>query len=104
MCAAPRAAGGRVGFEGQPTNGGPRMQLRTRKGAVGAVAALALLPATALAATIEGGSNSETLRGTNAPDQISGNGGNDRIFGRGAADALRGGPGNDRIFGGRGDD
>jgi Ca2+-binding RTX toxin-like protein len=80
------------------------MQLTTRRAAAGFAAALALVPATAMAATIEGGSGNERLRGTNAADAIDGNGGNDRIFGRGAADTLRGGPGNDRVFGGKGDD
>jgi Ca2+-binding RTX toxin-like protein len=80
------------------------MHLTTRKATAGIVAALALVPAAAVAATIDGGPGNEHLRGTNAADQINGNGGNDRIFGRGAGDQLRGGPGNDRIFGGRGDD
>jgi len=81
-----------------------KMHLTTRKATAGIVAALALVPAAAVAATIEGGPGNEHLRGTNAADQINGNGGNDRIFGRGGPDQLRGGPGNDRIFGGRGDD
>jgi Ca2+-binding RTX toxin-like protein len=72
--------------------------------ATGALAALALLPATAMAATIDGGPGSERLRGTQSPDQISGNAGHDRIFGFGAADQLSGGDGRDRVFGGRGDD
>lgn len=69
-----------------------------------AVTALALLPATALAAEIVGGPGNERLRGTNAVDQIDGNGGNDRIFGRGADDRLTGGTGHDRIFGDVGND
>src|SRR5215216_827023 len=77
------------------------MQLTTRKATAGFVAALALVPAAALAATIEGGPGNERLRGTNGPDEINGN---DRNFGRGGNDTLRGGPGNDRVFGGRGDD
>jgi Ca2+-binding RTX toxin-like protein len=80
------------------------MHLTTRKATAGIAAVLALVPAAAVAATIDGGPGGEHLRGTNAADQINGNGGNDRIFGRGAGDQLRGGPGNDRIFGGRGDD
>ncbi len=72
---------------------------------VGAIAAVGLVvPATALAATINGGPHSERLRGTNQTDTINGNGGNDRIRGFGAADAINGGPGNDRVFGGAGDD
>src|SRR5215211_3624389 len=89
----------------QPSHdGGSHMQLTTRKATAGLVAALALVPAAAVAATIEGGPGNEHLRGTNAADEINGNGGNDRIFGRGGNDTLRGGPGNDRVFGGRGDD
>jgi Ca2+-binding RTX toxin-like protein len=80
------------------------MQLTTRRATAGVVAALALVPAAAMAATIEGGPGNEHLRGTNGPDQISGNGGNDRIFGFRDNDQLRGGPGNDRVFGGRGND
>lgn len=72
---------------------------------VGAIAAVGLIvPATALAATINGGPQSERLRGTNHADTINGNGGNDRIRGFGGADALSGGSGNDRVFGGRGND
>ncbi len=80
------------------------MQLTTRKATACFAAAIALVPAAAIAATIEGGPGNEHLRGTNAADQIDGNGGNDRIFGRKGDDQLRGGPGNDRIFGGRGTD
>ncbi len=76
----------------------------SRNTATGAIVALALLPATALAATIDGGPGNERLRGTQGPDQISGNAGHDRIFGFGAADQLSGGDGRDRLFGGRGDD
>ena len=72
--------------------------------ATGAIAALALLPATALAATIDGGAGNERLRGTQGPDQIAGNGGHDRIFGFGGADTLSGGDGRDRVFGARGED
>ncbi len=75
-----------------------------RKTTIGAVAALALVPSAALAATINGGPQGEHLRGTNNADTINGNGGNDRIFGRKGDDALKGGPGNDWINGGSGDD
>ena len=75
-----------------------------RKTTIGAVAALALIPSAALAATINGGPQGEHLRGTNNADTINGNGGNDRIFGRKGDDALKGGPGNDWINGGSGDD
>ncbi|MBI5104376.1 MAG: hypothetical protein HZB46_05205 [Solirubrobacterales bacterium] len=69
-----------------------------------AAAALALVPATALAATIQGGPGNERLRGTNAADVIDGNQGNDRIQGRKGDDKLIGGEGNDRVFGGAGND
>ena len=77
---------------------------RTAAAARPSSAALALLPATALAATIIGGPGNERLRGTNVADTIDGNGGNDRIFGRGGDDRLIGGLGNDRVFGSRGND
>jgi Ca2+-binding RTX toxin-like protein len=80
------------------------MQLISRKATAGFAAALALVPATAVAATIDGGPGNERLRGTNAADTINGNAGNDRIFGRAGDDGLRGGPGNDRVFGGDGND
>ena len=80
------------------------MTLKTRRTTAGAVCALALVPATAFAATIQGGPGNERLRGTNAADVIDGNDGNDRIHGRGADDALTGGAGNDRVFGGGGND
>lgn len=76
----------------------------TRKSTIGAVAALSLVPASALAATIQGGPGNERLRGTNAADVIRGNGGNDRVVGRAGDDKLFGGPGNDRIWGNAGDD
>src|SRR6478752_5811599 len=75
-----------------------------RKTTIGAVAALALVPSAALAATINGGPQGEHLRGTNNADTINGNGGNDRIFGRKGDDNLNGGQGNDRIFGASGND
>ena len=78
--------------------------MRSLSRTTAAVAALALVPATAFAATIQGGPGNERLRGTNAPDTIDGNLGNDRIHGRGADDNLLGGPGNDRVFGGGGND
>lgn len=69
-----------------------------------AAATLALVPAAALAATIEGGPGNERLRGTSAADTINGNDGNDRLAGRGGDDTLDGGNGFDRLFGLRGDD
>jgi hypothetical protein len=81
------------------------MQTFTRRRAAAvAAAALALLPATAYAATIQGGPGNERLRGTRAADVIDGNAGNDRIFGLAGDDRLVGGLGNDRIFGGAGND
>ena len=56
-------------------------------GRVAATAALALIPATRIAATIQGGPGNERLRGTNAADLIDGNAGNDRILGRAGDDA-----------------
>ena len=76
----------------------------TRTTTVGAVAALALVPASALALTTEGSDRGERLRGTAGPDQIDGRGGADRIFGFQADDLLVGGFGADRVFGGLGDD
>lgn len=79
--------------------------LDMRKHTVAAVATLGLLvPATALAATVNGGPGNEKLRGTNGPDQIDGNGGNDRIHGRAGDDRLIGGPGRDVLRGGAGRD
>src|SRR5829696_9772286 len=77
---------------------------RPRAATFTATTALALLPTTALAATIQGGPGSERLRGTQAPDAIDANAGNDRVFGLAGDDQLAGGPGNDRVFGHRGDD
>src|SRR4051812_50075184 len=77
---------------------------RRRKACAVAAAAMALVPATAYAATIQGGPGNERLRGTRAPDVIDGNAGNDRILGLGGDDRLAGGLGNDRISGGGGDD
>ena len=56
---------------------------------------------------------SETLYGTNSPDDINGFGGNDAIYGYPSPtefgdgndnDTLKGGDGNDTIKGGNGDD
>src|SRR6478672_928682 len=91
-----------------------------RKAAVAATAALALVPASAYAATIQGGPSSERLRGTQAADWLNGGVGNDnisgdanntgdrtsfdRIFGAAGDDTLHGGDSRDRIFGGSGND
>src|SRR4051794_41572869 len=79
--------------------GGRNMKVH-RKSTVAAVTALALLPASALAATIAGGPGGERLRGTNGPDVIDGNGGNDPILGLRGDDRLLRGPGHDPINGG----
>ena len=72
---------------------------------VGALVTVGLIvPATALAATIDGGPAGERLRGTRMADVINGHGGNDRILGFGGPDRLSGDEGRDRVFGGRGDD
>jgi Ca2+-binding RTX toxin-like protein len=77
----------------------------TRSRTATALVGLALfVPATAYAATIDGGPGNERLRGTNAADIINGNDGNDRIFARRGPDELNGGNGRDRLFGGQGDD
>src|SRR5215218_441520 len=95
----------------------------TRTELVGAVAAVGLVvPATALAATIDGGPTSEYLRGTSQADTINGNGGPgddtmigdnndtgdltsfDRMFGAAGNDTMRGGDSADRMSGGSGND
>ena len=77
----------------------------TRSRTATALAGLALLaPATAFAASIDGGPGNERLRGTHAADVINGNDGHDRIFARRGTDQLGGGNGRDRLFGGGGDD
>jgi Ca2+-binding RTX toxin-like protein len=77
----------------------------TRTQLIAAIASATLIvPAAALAATIDGGPGNERLRGTHFADTINGNGGNDRILGRGGNDKLNGGSGNDRVFGSLGND
>jgi Ca2+-binding RTX toxin-like protein len=83
---------------------GGRRSMHLRKSTIGAVAALALIPGTALAATIEGGPGNDRLRGTHDADLINGHAGNDRIRGFAGNDTLLGESGNDRIFGGGGND
>lgn len=80
------------------------MQITRSRTATALVGLALLAPATAYAATIDGGPGNERLRGTNAADTINGNDGNDRIFARQGPDQLSGGNGRDRIFGGAGDD
>src|SRR4029078_11496731 len=80
------------------------MQLISKKATAGFVAALALVPATAMAATINGGPKGEFLRGTKNADSINGHGGNDRIFGLKGDHNPAGDAGNDKIFGGAGND
>ena len=50
--------------------------MHLRKSTIGAVAALALIPGTALAATIDGGPGNDRLRGTHDADLINGHAGN----------------------------
>ena len=75
-----------------------------KKSTVAAMAVLALAPATALAATTNGGPRDERLVGTQFNDIIDGAQGNDRIFGLAGDDLLLGHAGNDRIHGGAGND
>src|SRR4051794_41980998 len=72
--------------------GGRNMKVH-RKSTVAAVTALALVPASAFAATIAGGPGGERLRGTNRPDVIDGNGGDDPILRPPGGDPPLGGPG-----------
>src|SRR6059058_711198 len=71
---------------GSPRQEEPHMQLN--RSTVGVIAALALVPSAAMAATIQGGPGNERLRGTRGPDRIDGNAGNDRIFGLAGDDVL----------------
>src|SRR5947208_3494544 len=86
---------------GQPCRRPPRQEeshMQLTKTTVGAIAALALVPSVAVAATINGGPGNERLRGTNAPDLINGNGGNDRIFANLGNDTTYGEDGNDDLW------
>ena len=56
------------------------------------------------AATVNGTSRNDTLRGGAAGDRIYGKGGNDKLFGAGGNDVLVGGAGNDALAGGAGAD
>ena len=58
----------------------------------------------ALAATIQGDKNKNTLTGTDGPDEISGGGGDDTIAGLAGRDLLDGGGDSDAIDGGPDDD
>src|SRR3954452_9707418 len=92
---------------GEPCRRPPRQEeshMHLTKTTVGAIAALALVPSVALAATLNGGPGNERLKGTRFADHIDGNAGNDRILGLAGDDVLIGGPGNDRVWGGRGND
>ena len=82
-----------------------RIAQHTRTQLAGTIVALGLIvPASALAATIQGGPRSEHLRGTNNADLIDGNAGNDRILGGAGNDRLYAGSGNDFASGGGGAD
>jgi Ca2+-binding RTX toxin-like protein len=62
------------------------------------------LPASVLAATIDGTNGNNVLVGTSAADSINGLGGNDLILGARGDDTIHGGPGNDALSGGSGVD
>src|SRR3954454_4096469 len=98
-----RAAAVILGGDTEVDRGGARA-MHLRKSTIGAIAALALIPGTALAATIDGGPGNDRLRGTHDADLINGHAGNDRIHGFAGDDTLLGESGNDRIFGGGGND
>lgn len=51
-------------------------------------------------ATVNGGSNNDTLTGTSSADTLNGYGGNDSIVGAAGADVASGGAGNDSLYGG----
>lgn len=79
------------------------MKLRALPAVVALSCALAMAPA-AVAKTIDGGSENDTLTGTRKADTIRGKGGGDKIYGKAGNDRLLGGSGNDTIWGGRGAD
>lgn len=62
------------------------------------------LPASVLAATINGTNGNNVLVGTSGADSINGLGGNDLVLGARGDDTIRGGPGNDALSGGQGAD
>jgi Ca2+-binding RTX toxin-like protein len=62
------------------------------------------LPASVLAATINGTNGNDVLFGTAAADTISGLGGNDLVLGARGDDTIQGGLGNDALSGGPGTD
>jgi Hemolysin-type calcium-binding repeat (2 copies). len=62
------------------------------------------LPASVLAATIDGTNGNDVLFGTSGADTINGLGGNDLVYGARGDDTIGGGLGNDALFGGPGAD
>lgn len=68
------------------------------------VAALSVFAAMAMAATITGSDDPESLRGTNKADTITANGGDDKVDARAGADIIDLGVGNDRSYARRGHD
>lgn len=67
-------------------------------------AAIAAVPSTVIAATINGTSGNDTLRGTSSADTIKGFGADDTIYGYEGDDYLYGGRGDDVIYGSYGRD
>ena len=53
---------------------------------------------------VDGGSGSDTLRGSNVADDLRGGSSNDTLYGNSGDDTLTGGSGTDRLYGGNGDD
>lgn len=68
------------------------------------VAALSVFAAVAMAATITGDDDPESLRGTNQADTITANGGDDKVDARAGADTVDLGVGNDRSYARQGAD
>src|SRR5437764_307084 len=68
------------------------------KTTVGAIAALALGPSVALAATINGGPGNDRMAGGPGDDTQNGGAGNDRIFANAGQDTTFGGDGNDDLW------
>lgn len=83
----------------------PRSSTPTRGLLLGVALFVSLaLPASALAATINGTNGNDVLFGTSGDDTINGLGGNDLVFGARGVDTIHGGPGNDALSGGPGVD
>jgi hypothetical protein len=72
--------------------------------AIGALAALVMLPGPALAKRIAGTNRADKIVGTARHDRINARGGSDRVRGRSGGDRLAGSRGRDRLSGGNGAD